>query len=135
MMQQARDLGANAVIGIDLDYETVGQGGSMLMVAAAGTAVVAGIAHAALFGNAVQLRCHLPDRAPGSLDVIPSGARLADGEADGVAALDAVLGQVETAAVVEALEQALVQGVERGLVVQSGGVIAEVDEATGSAAP
>ena len=40
MMQQARDLGANAVIGVDLDYETVGQGGSMLMVAAAGTAVV-----------------------------------------------------------------------------------------------
>lgn len=40
MMQQAADLGANAVIGIDLDYETVGQGGSMLMVAAAGTAVV-----------------------------------------------------------------------------------------------
>lgn len=34
-------LGANAVIGVDLDYETVGQGGSMLMVAAAGTAVVA----------------------------------------------------------------------------------------------
>ncbi len=40
MMQQARDVGANAVIGIDLDYETVGQNGSMLMVAAAGTAVV-----------------------------------------------------------------------------------------------
>ena len=40
MTQQARDMGANAVIGIDLDYETVGQGGSMLMVAAAGTAVV-----------------------------------------------------------------------------------------------
>ena len=29
----------NAVIGIDLDYETVGQGGSMLMVSASGTAV------------------------------------------------------------------------------------------------
>ena len=40
MMQQARDAGANAVIGVDLDYETVGQGGSMLMVAVAGTAVV-----------------------------------------------------------------------------------------------
>ncbi|NNG05740.1 MAG: heavy metal-binding domain-containing protein [Inquilinus sp.] len=40
MVQQARDAGANAVIGVDLDYETVGQGGSMLMVAAAGTAVV-----------------------------------------------------------------------------------------------
>ena len=40
MVQQARDMGANAVIGMDLDYETVGQGGSMLMVAAAGTAVV-----------------------------------------------------------------------------------------------
>jgi uncharacterized protein YbjQ (UPF0145 family) len=32
-------LGADAVIGIDLDYETVGQGGSMLMVTASGTAV------------------------------------------------------------------------------------------------
>ena len=39
MMQQARDLGANAVVGVDLDYETIGQGGSMLMVSASGTAV------------------------------------------------------------------------------------------------
>ena len=36
----ARDLGANAVIGIDLDYETVGAQGGMLMVSASGTAVV-----------------------------------------------------------------------------------------------
>ncbi len=35
----AEDLGANGVIAIDLDYETVGQGGSMLMVTASGTAV------------------------------------------------------------------------------------------------
>ena len=39
MVEQARALGANAVIGIDLDFETVGQGGSMLMVSASGTAV------------------------------------------------------------------------------------------------
>jgi uncharacterized protein YbjQ (UPF0145 family) len=39
MTEQAKALGANAVIGIDLDYETVGQGGSMLMVSASGTAV------------------------------------------------------------------------------------------------
>lgn len=39
MMQEARQLGADAVIGVDLDYETVGQGGSMLMVTATGTAV------------------------------------------------------------------------------------------------
>ena len=32
-------LGADAVVGVDLDYETVGQGGSMLMVTASGTAV------------------------------------------------------------------------------------------------
>ncbi len=32
-------LGADAIVGIDLDYETVGQGGSMLMVTATGTAV------------------------------------------------------------------------------------------------
>jgi uncharacterized protein YbjQ (UPF0145 family) len=38
--ERARDTGANAVIGIDLDYETVGQNGSMLMVTASGTAVV-----------------------------------------------------------------------------------------------
>ncbi|MDD2491954.1 MAG: heavy metal-binding domain-containing protein [Bacteroidales bacterium] len=36
---QALAMGANAIIGIDLDYETVGNGGSMLMVTAAGTAV------------------------------------------------------------------------------------------------
>jgi len=32
-------IGADAIVGIDLDYETVGQGGSMLMVTASGTAV------------------------------------------------------------------------------------------------
>ncbi|HEX2194961.1 MAG TPA: heavy metal-binding domain-containing protein [Candidatus Limnocylindria bacterium] len=36
---EATGRGADAVIGIDLDYETVGQGGSMLMVSASGTAV------------------------------------------------------------------------------------------------
>jgi uncharacterized protein YbjQ (UPF0145 family) len=36
---QATTLGANAIIGLDLDYETVGQNGSMLMVTASGTAV------------------------------------------------------------------------------------------------
>jgi uncharacterized protein YbjQ (UPF0145 family) len=41
MAERAQEMGANAVIGIDLDYETVGQNGSMLMVAASGTAVVA----------------------------------------------------------------------------------------------
>lgn len=40
MQQQARELGANAVVGIDLDYETVGQKGAMLMVSVSGTAVV-----------------------------------------------------------------------------------------------
>ena len=39
MIAQAQDYGANAVIGVDIDYETVGQGGSMLMVTASGTAV------------------------------------------------------------------------------------------------
>lgn len=37
-MDQARSLGATAVVGIDLDYETIGN--SMLMVSASGTAVV-----------------------------------------------------------------------------------------------
>ena len=42
MLDQARGLGANAVIGVDLDYETiqVQDGGSMLMVSVSGTAVV-----------------------------------------------------------------------------------------------
>jgi uncharacterized protein YbjQ (UPF0145 family) len=40
MQQYAAAMGANAVIGVDLDYETVGSGGSMLMVTASGTAVV-----------------------------------------------------------------------------------------------
>lgn len=40
MMDRAAAMGANAVIGVDLDYETVGQGGSMLMVNASGTAVI-----------------------------------------------------------------------------------------------
>ena len=39
MQEQARLLGANAVIGVDLDYETVGGSGSMLMVTCSGTAV------------------------------------------------------------------------------------------------
>lgn len=38
MREEARNLGANAVIGIDVDYETVGNG-TMLMVAVSGTAV------------------------------------------------------------------------------------------------
>ena len=44
MQAQARELGANAVVAVDLDYETisVGQGGGMLMVSASGTAVVYG---------------------------------------------------------------------------------------------
>jgi len=40
MVEQAVVLGGNAVIAVDLDYETIGQGGSMLMVSACGTAVI-----------------------------------------------------------------------------------------------
>lgn len=40
MMERAQELGANAIVGIDIDYETVGASGSMLMVATSGTAVV-----------------------------------------------------------------------------------------------
>ena len=36
---EAARLGANAVVGIDIDYEVVGANGSMLMVSASGTAV------------------------------------------------------------------------------------------------
>ena len=40
MIQRASQLGANAIVGIDIDYETIGQSNSMLMVAVSGTAVV-----------------------------------------------------------------------------------------------
>ena len=40
MMERAREMGANAVVGIDIDYETIGGSNSMLMVATSGTAVV-----------------------------------------------------------------------------------------------
>lgn len=39
MTEQARKLGANAVVGVDLDYEVLGQTNGMLMVSATGTAV------------------------------------------------------------------------------------------------
>ena len=39
MTKRAEMLGGNAIVGIDVDYETVGQGGSMLMVSVTGTAV------------------------------------------------------------------------------------------------
>jgi uncharacterized protein YbjQ (UPF0145 family) len=38
--EEAKRLGGNAVVGIDLDYEVLGSNGSMLMVSASGTAVV-----------------------------------------------------------------------------------------------
>ena len=40
LVERARQLGANAIVGIDIDYEVLGEGGSMLMVAASGTAVL-----------------------------------------------------------------------------------------------
>lgn len=40
MREQAKNLGANAIVGIDIDYETIGTNSSMLMVSANGTAVV-----------------------------------------------------------------------------------------------
>ena len=40
MQERAKEKGANAIIGVDLDYETIGGNGSMLMVTASGTAVL-----------------------------------------------------------------------------------------------
>jgi len=40
MKERARQMGANAVVGIDIDYEVLGQGNNMLMVTASGTAVI-----------------------------------------------------------------------------------------------
>ncbi|MGI6233263.1 MAG: heavy metal-binding domain-containing protein [Prevotella sp.] len=42
MSRRAAQMGANAIVGIDIDYETIGQGSSMIMVAVSGTAVVIG---------------------------------------------------------------------------------------------
>lgn len=41
LAEQARELGANAVVGIDIDYEVLGEKNGMLMVSASGTAVIA----------------------------------------------------------------------------------------------
>ena len=51
MTDEATALGANAVVGVDLDYEAIGERSSMLMVSASGTAVLAEI----LFGRATGL--------------------------------------------------------------------------------
>jgi uncharacterized protein YbjQ (UPF0145 family) len=40
LRQRAQDLGANAVVGIDIDYEIMGKDNGMLMVSASGTAVI-----------------------------------------------------------------------------------------------
>ena len=40
MEQRAAVMGANAIVGIDIDYEVLGQGNNMLMVIASGTAVI-----------------------------------------------------------------------------------------------
>ena len=40
LQQRVAQKGANAIVGIDLDYETVGTNGGMLMVTVSGTAVV-----------------------------------------------------------------------------------------------
>lgn len=40
MQQRAEAIGANAVVGVDIDYEVLGSGNDMLMVTASGTAVV-----------------------------------------------------------------------------------------------
>ncbi|MFZ1292423.1 MAG: heavy metal-binding domain-containing protein [Melioribacteraceae bacterium] len=40
MIDQTKSMGGNAIIGVDLDFETITAGGSMLMVAASGTAVI-----------------------------------------------------------------------------------------------
>lgn len=40
LAERAAEMGANAVVGIDIDYEVLGQANGMLMVAVSGTAVV-----------------------------------------------------------------------------------------------
>ncbi|MBQ3009521.1 MAG: heavy metal-binding domain-containing protein [Oscillospiraceae bacterium] len=40
MERRAVQMGANAIVGVDIDYEVLGQGGNMIMVTASGTAVI-----------------------------------------------------------------------------------------------
>lgn len=40
MEQRAKQLGANAIVGVDVDYEVLGNSGSMLMISTSGTAVI-----------------------------------------------------------------------------------------------
>lgn len=42
MTNRASSLGANAIVGVDIDYEVLGQGNNMLMVTVSGTAVIVG---------------------------------------------------------------------------------------------
>lgn len=42
MDREAKELGANAIVGIDIDYETLGSKGGMMMVSVSGTAVQLG---------------------------------------------------------------------------------------------
>jgi uncharacterized protein YbjQ (UPF0145 family) len=42
LVDEARELGADAVVGVDIDYEVIGQSGSMMMVSVSGTAVKLG---------------------------------------------------------------------------------------------
>ncbi len=42
MVSRASEMGANAVVGVDVDYEVLGTGNNMLMVTASGTAVIVG---------------------------------------------------------------------------------------------
>lgn len=41
MFEEAKQAGANAVVGVKFDYQVIGQSGSMMMVAVCGTAIVA----------------------------------------------------------------------------------------------
>ena len=47
MREQAKNLGANAIVGIDIDYETIGANASMLMVSASGTRLKSNALHRA----------------------------------------------------------------------------------------
>jgi uncharacterized protein YbjQ (UPF0145 family) len=42
LSEEAQKAGANAIVGIDIDYESIGEGGAMLMVSVSGTAVTVG---------------------------------------------------------------------------------------------
>ena len=74
LVERARQLGANAIVGNDIDYEVLGEGGSMLMVAASGTAVPLPAAPTSAPVTAPSTNWMLPSNADALPATVPCGS-------------------------------------------------------------